>query len=371
MSSEEGHLGSLMAERAIALLKGLTIEQRAAACFDFADSKERRTWFFTPTDHGGLPIADMHSLQQQAAFQLIATGLSAGGYATVALIMGAENILDYADGWFAPRDGRRGRDPMMYQISIFGEPGQSPWGWRVGGHHVSLHYTVADDSVSATPCFFGLDPSETQLIGGHSSRPLAPLEDLGRELVNSLDDVQRSMAVISDVPPLETVTGNRPEVKEGSRPPHLWEVHRTTPPQPRYDQYVALEHSTVAKIGLREEHLAKLEWARTPKGLRQGAMTAKQRDLMAALLEQYVGRLPDALANRERERLARIDQELHFAWAGSTIRHNPHYYRIQGPRFLVEYDSFHRDGGHVHAVWRDPVGDFGSDILARHVLADH
>ena len=44
----------------------------------------------------------------------------------------------------------------------------------------------------------------------------------------------------------------------------------------------------------------------------------------------------------------------------------PHYYRIQGPRLLVEYDNTQRNVNHVHSVWRDPDGDFGDDVLARH-----
>ena len=62
---------------------------------------------------------------------------------------------------------------------------------------------------------------------------------------------------------------------------------------------------------------------------------------------------------------------LHFAWAGSTEPRQPYYYRIQGPRLLVEYDNTHRDADHIHTVWRDPAGDFGRDLLAAHYAASH
>ena len=95
--------------------------------------------------------------------------------------------------------------------------------------------------------------------------------------------------------------------------------------------------------------------------------TDAQRELLRALLDVYVRRIPDALADAEAEKYAgpRIDA-LHFAWAGGIEAGEPHYYRIQGPRLLVEYDNTQRDVNHVHSVWRDPDGDFGDDVLARH-----
>jgi len=73
-------------------------------------------------------------------------------------------------------------------VTIFGAPGgNEPWGWRFGGHHLSLHYTiVSDDVVSATSNFFGADPADSPLLGPHIHRPLAAIEDLGRELFRAL-----------------------------------------------------------------------------------------------------------------------------------------------------------------------------------------
>jgi hypothetical protein len=360
-----------MRTAALELLESLNAETLERISYPFEDEKERRSWYYTPTDHGGVRLGEMSSVQQQLAFKLLATGLSAGGYATAVLIMSTENILDRLDGWMAPQDGRRSRDPMFYQLSVFGHPDHQPWGWRFGGHHLSMHYTISSEFVSVTPNFFGVDPSISPLIGGYSFRPLAGLEDLARVLVRTLDDGQLGRAVISDVAPTDIVTANRPRVSPGDRPVHITETLRV-PPSPPMSSYMSeFEAKTIAEIGLRDEHLAKLEFCRTPTGLAASEMTSKQRELLEMLLDQYLGRMPDELAMRERDRVARTNQDLHFAWAGGFVSGDPHYYRIQGPRLLVEYDNLHRGGCHVHSVWRDPAGDFGDDILGRHIAQDH
>jgi len=49
----------------------------------------------------------------------------------------------------------------------------------------------------------------------------------------------------------------------------------------------------------------------------------------------------------------------------------PHYYRVQGPTFLVEWANTQNGANHPHAVWRDFNGDFGADILAKHLAEEH
>jgi hypothetical protein len=110
-----------------------------------------------------------------------------------------------------------------------------------------------------------------------------------------------------------------------------------------------------------------LRFTTVPKGLAASAMTDAQQALLQALLRTYVGRLPDEVAEREMAKLTGpAFPALHFAWAGSSMPGRPHYYRIQGHRLLVEYDNTTRNANHVHTVWRDPVGDFGMDLLASH-----
>jgi len=92
----------------------------------------------------------------------------------------------------------------------------------------------------------------------------------------------------------------------------------------------------------------------------------------ARLLNQFTIRLPDALAEQEAQRLGgEALDDMYFAWAGSQEPGQPHYWRIHGPRILVEYDCTQDNANHVHTVWRDPVADFGRDLLAEHYQQHH
>ena len=205
-----------MATAAIALRMSFDEGQRRTACRAFSDVVERSLWYFTPTDHGGLPLSDMSTAQHRLVHRLVATGLSSGGYNTVAAIMGLENTLDRLEGFKVDFGRQRGRDPLLYYITLFGDPAsEAPWGWRFGGHHVSLHYTIIEGAVVAvTPSFLGADPAESALLGPHLHRPLSAVEDLGRELYRSLGEL-KERALISAVAPVDIATGNRSKVSEG------------------------------------------------------------------------------------------------------------------------------------------------------------
>ena len=368
-----------MAEAAANFLAALNAEQRRRARFDFPADEERRRWFYTPTDHGGLPLLELNPMQQRRAHGLLATGLSLPGYNTAAVIMGIENVLDRKEGWhnrFArDRDpSARGRDPNMYYVSVFGEPGdRSAWGWRFGGHHVSLHYTLVEGRiVSPLPTFFGADPADSPLLGGNLLRPLGSAEDLGRELVQALDAEQRGAAVISPVAPPDLVIANRSTVEDGALPPHNRDIWRERLEGGPLERSLRLQSGIEEMLQIRPEHLEALRFTRAPKGLPAARMTPAQRDLLLALLRQYVDRLPEELAAIELERCSAGDLDrVHFAWAGGLEPKQPHYYRLQGPRLLIEYDNTQGGGNHIHSVWRDPEGDFGADLLAQHYAQAH
>lgn len=310
----------------MAWLATLDDARRTAAALPWPSDEERHRWHYTPVDHGGLSLGEMRPRQASHAMRLVAAGLSHAGYATVSTIIGLEHLLDAVDGWPLDRGGReRRRDPQLYWLRVFGEPSPAgPWSWRFGGHHISLQYLVVGGDVrSCTPSFLGADPARSPLLGGHLLRPLAAAEDLARDLVRSIDDHR---VILSVTAPSDIVTGNRP------------------------------------RLGALD----------APAGVPAGDMTADQRERLRALLDVYLGRLPDELAEREAKKIAgdRLD-EVHFAWAGGVEPGQPHYYRLQGPRLLAEYDNTQRDVNHIHTVWRDPDNDFGDDVLARHVTDFH
>jgi hypothetical protein len=313
---------SAMTAAATAFLAELRPDQRATATFALADA-ERLRWHFIPNEsfpRKGLALRGMSDAQRAKAHDLLRAGLSQRGYLTATAIIGLEDVLRAIEGGV-----RMARDPVDYQFTVFGTPGGSaPWAWRVEGHHLSLHFTIAGRTVVATsPAFTGANPAEVRDGDRKGTRVLAPLEDLARALVTSLDAGQRGTAVLEGAAPGDILTMNR---------------------------------NDIAPLA--------------PAGLAASAMTAAQREAMMRLIEAYTGLVADDLAADRMARLrsAGLDR-IAFAWAGPLERGAKHYYRVQGPTFLIEYDNTQNDGNHVHAVWRDFQGDFGRDLLGEHLRA--
>ena len=363
-----------MVEAARAWLADLSQEQYQRAVSPWPSDDERHRWFYTPTDHGGLTLHQMDDPQQRLVMRLLASGLSRPGYVTAATIMGLENVLDELEGWRATFDRPRGRDPSMYYVRVFGrpEPGGT-WAWRFGGHHVSINHLVVDGEVAAcTPCFFGADPASSPLLGPHPLRPLAGAEDIARDLVRGLDPTQAARAIASPVPPVDLVGANRSRLTDGDLPLPLPAIWRQPFGEPLHSAMEATQQRAEDSVGLRPEHLEAVRFTTAPKGVAAAALTASQQDTLRALLDVYLRRVPDALADAEASKYAGDGiGALWFLWAGSITPGEPHYYRVQGPRLVVEYDNTQRGVNHAHAVWRDPVNDFGADVLAAHYRTCH
>ena len=368
-----------MADAAAAWLEALDPAQRRTAVgavpADDATDAERRRWFYTPTDHGGLTFHEQRPAQQRAAMRLVATGLSTPAYVTVATVMGLENVLDHTEGFRVRFDRERGRDPGLYYLRVFGEPGGGgAWGWRFGGHHVSLNNLVVDgELVSTTPNFLGADPATSPLLGGAVNRPLAQVEDLARDLLWSLPAELADRAVLLPHAPSDIVTANRTRVSEGDRVVPLSGVWRDEQfPHPEEQAKLqTLSDAIDDAAGYTEADHAAVVYTRAPKGLAAVELDGEQRELLRALLGTYLDRVPPEVSPLSRyDDDAELD-EVHVAWAGPLERGAPHYYRVQGPGLLLEWDNTQRGANHAHSVWRDPAADFGLDLLARHRAAHH
>jgi hypothetical protein len=288
--------------------------------------------------------------QQKLAHVLISNVLSLPAYGQTCAIMALESVLNLIEG----RRGDVVRDPGRYFVSVFGTPGAARWAWRLEGHHVCLNFTVVDGAIaSATPLFLGANPATVQQGHTSISRPCAAEEDAARELLALLDPAQRAAAIICDVAPPDFVLTNMPLVPDttlgGEFLPPI-QIARAA-----WDAFAP--HKTAVQFGIN-----------TPLGLSASAMTSVQQRLLRELVAVYVERLPEPLARLERER---IPGDLYFAWAGSTERREGHYYRLQAPGFLVEYDNTQDDANHVHAVWRSPGRDFAMDGLREHTARAH
>jgi hypothetical protein len=195
---------------------------------------------------------------------------------------------------------------------------------------------------------------------------LAQVEDLAQQLVSSFDDDQRRRALLLDRAPTDIVGGNRSRVAGGDhmiRLPDVWRGHFTDPHLAA--RVIGISEAAEAAAGLTEDDHEQLALTAAPKGLAGGEMTTSQQRLLASLVSTYTGRVPSALEPNLRL------EEIHLAWAGSMVPGKPHYYRLQGPRFLAEWDNTQRGANHGHSVWRDPVNDFGLDVLAAHRIAHH
>jgi len=310
-----------MAEAASHFLSALEMTQKQQASLDFADTNERENWHYIPRERLGLPVKEMNGKERDLALGLVATGTSESGYAKVKTIMALESTLAEIEG-----DGRRfPRDPELYCLSIFGTPGDdAPWGWRFEGHHISLNYTIIEGQlIGPTPLFFGSNPAQVRHGEKTGLRALKEEEDLGRQLLHELDGTQKERAIISADAPADILTTNVPHIGDELR----------------------------------------------AEGLSATDMNEGQRQVLQALVEVYVGRLPAELATAEMQRI-KIDQA-HFVWAGGEKIGDPHYYRVQGPTYLAEYDNTQNDANHIHAVWRDRQQDFGGDALRRHLREGH
>ncbi len=363
-----------MREAALAWLETLDEQQRAAAvgaapAADPVADAERRRWFYTPTDHGGLTGHAQRPAQQRHAMALVASGLSRAGYNGVATVMGLENVLDGAEGFTATFDRERGRDPGLYYLRVFGDPaGDAPWAWRYGGHHVSVNHLVVDGRVVAsTPSFLGANPAASPLPGG-LLRPLAGPEDIARELVRSLPADLAGEVLLLPRAPSDIVGGNRSRLAAGDRVIPLAGLMRGPFSDPgRQQAFEAASDALEDAAGLSEADHAAIALTDEPRGVPASALDGGQRALLRALLATYLGRHPEEISPLPRyaegpDGDAALDA-LHLAWAGSTVPGEGHYYRLQGPDLLIEFDNFQQNVNHCHGAWRDPAHDFGVPFL--------
>jgi len=309
-------------DEAVALLRSLTPEQRRRAAFAI-DDPGRLDWHYVPRDRKGLALADMDEGQRAAARALLRAALSDAGYRKAMDIMRLEEVLRAIE-----RVRRHRRDPDNYAWSIFGDPeSKAAWGWRVEGHHLSVNFTfIAGAAASVTPAFMGANPARVPPGPLEGLRVLGAQEDIARELIRSLSGPEQKLAIIAAQSLGDIVSGP-----------------------------------------------GRADALKTPAGLRIADMASAQRALAERLIEEFVGNLRTDLAEAQRARIREAGLgAIHFAWGGPIQPGHAHYFRLHGPRLLVEHDNTQNDANHVHSVWRDPTRDFALDLLGEHYRSgDH
>ena len=311
-------------DAAKAFVNSLNAEQKAKALFEYMDG-ERVFWYYPPMNRHGLALRDMEPAQRELAMAVLASGLTPESYEQAKLIIEQEGVL-------GPLEKERGivsfrRDVELYYFTIFGEPGgKDPWGGRVEGHHISVHFRILDDKViSPPPFFFGVNPAEVRKGPKNGLRILGGREDLAFDLMNSLDEKQVEESIICETAPADIVTFN------------------------------------ASKASLM-----------TYEGLPASKMNGAQKELLMALVAEYVNQVRSDLAEQKLADLKKTELDhLHFAWAGPVSKDEPHYYRIHGGDFVVEFDNRQDGANHIHSVWRDVENDFAADVFRDHLILYH
>ena len=308
-------------EAANHFLSLLSEDQREQAHFPF-ESDERTFWNFLPLtgQRKGLSLDDMSNEQRIAMHGLLQATLSAEGYLKVTAIQQLERWL----GEITNRPDYR--NPGAYYLSVFGTPAtDGVWGWRYEGHHLSMNISMINGEISATPTFFGTNPGQVRETVFAGLEILHEEIGLARQLMYSFDEAQQKEALIADKAPREIITGN--------------------------DRVAILDHF---------------------EGIPYRDMNPQQQKLLMLLVSTYAHNLEADIAIDQLSRIreAGIDN-LYFSWAGSFSPTEGHYFRIHGPKTLIEYDNVQGNANHVHTVWRDLENDFGRDLSALRQHYDH
>lgn len=313
-----------MRQYAGALVSTLDESQKKEMLLPYG-SDDRIGWHFIPKDERkGVALRDMNDAQQAASMRLLRAALSESGYSKASQIILLEGVLRQLEG----PGGRWARDPEGYYVTLFGDPSQteSPWGLSFEGHHLSLNFVCrGDEVVDSTPQFFGANPaiirSEVKGPLGKGTRVLAEEEELAFQLLGMLNEAQKKKAVIAEEAPAE--------------------IRAAGEAQPPREQ---------------------------PAGISYRELNAEQLKTLEKLVEVYASTMPEKVAAARMNLIREAGWgNVHFAWAGAEKAGIGHYYRVQGPTFLIEFintqpDAEGNPANHIHCVWRDMTGDFALAI---------
>ena len=314
-------------QKANAFLNSLSEDLKSKTHYTLEDP-ERFNIQFVPIARKGASFHDFSDEQKKLALDLLKASLSNEGFRKSTEIIELEKVLIVVENNRNKMpDGSPMRDPLNYYLWIFGNPSQDNfWGWRFEGHHLSLSFTSSNNQiVSSTPSFFGSNPAIVNVDGFDHQEVLKSETDLGFKLVNSLDKEQLALALFSDTAPKEIITRNNRKAENID-----------------------------------------------PRGISYAQFSDGQKEMFLDLLNVYINNYEAGYSETLRKRIqqAGVDN-LSFAWAGSLRPGAGHYYRIQGPMLLIEYDNIQNNANHVHSVVRDLSNDFGEDLLKAHYQKDH
>ena len=315
-SAVESDVGGAAAVAAAnTFIEMLTGEQRAQAMHAI-DDPVRPNWSNLPSgvldfDRNGVRIADLDDKQVSAMFAFLAAALSSDGYRTVVDVVGADEVLSHS--WLAWRFGWTDEN---YWLAFFGEPSESEkWGWQFGGHHLAVNVTMAGGRSYLSPTFVGVEPASYE-AGDSTVAPMALKLAAGIELINAIDERQRSLALA------------------GNRPDEVW--------------------AGAGKDGFVPD----------PEGSKVAEWNDEQRQMLVDAIALWIGMLDEASGNAAMAEIEPQLDDMRFAWHGGIDGSGDIYYRIQGPALIIEFSTqggLGADAGHFHSIYRDPTNEYGAN----------
>jgi len=265
----------------------------------------------------GVTIGSLSADQRTSAIHLLQVLLSDKGYQKVLDIMGSDQAL--ADGGTQFSSGT-----AFYTLGIFGTPSTSaPWMLQFGGHHLGLNLTIVGAHGVITPTLTGAQPA-VYTANGKTIRVLAQENDKAFTLLNALDAAQQRQAMLNyRIGDLVFGPGQ--------------------------------DGKTIA-----------------PEGLKASLMTDAQRAMLIDLIAEWAGIVNDVYAAGRLSEIKAGLPDTYFAWSGPAThdanRNGTAYYRIQGPKLLIEFSPQGVGGDptmHVHTMYRDPTNDYGRAFISR------
>jgi hypothetical protein len=313
-----------------AFLASLTTEQRTKTVFDVDDSEWRKWMNQHFYIRQGVSFKEMSDSQREAAIGMLRASLSAKGLQLTRDIMRLNHTLGELNNNDFFQYGE-----WLYHITIMGQPSdKEPWGWQLDGHHVNVNYFVMGSQVVMTPTFLGSEPVIAHSGKFKGTTVLQDEQNKGLAMMNALTEAQRQKAIIQ-----VSKTSNN-NVGEA------------------FKDNVVLDYA----------------------GIRASEFSAKQKEQLLELINQYVSNMTDKQAKVKMEEVRRHIDNTYFAWIGDSASTSVFYYRIQSPVILVEFDhqtpanlrhlaanprAVNRE--HIHTVVRTPNGnDYGKDLLRQH-----
>jgi len=318
---------------AVSLFSSLDSLQKKSALRSFHDTA-RIKWNNLPIGiraRAGISIGSLNDQQRKLLHRILSVSLSSQGYLKATGIMHLDNLLKmYFDSIYFKKELKETDYTMIaglgfshnnYFLAFFGDPSDSVWAYKIEGHHLSVNFTFVNSRLSVSPFFVGTDPAEFPITQYAGWRVLGQEEDLGIKLINLLTPSQQRKATMNVAVPQDIITG----AESGKRLVDDW-------------------------------------------GIRAAEMTKQQQTLLQYILREFVFNLEYEKALVEYDNIVAAGiGKIYFGWIGSYKEEEPHYYVLNGPTFLIEFDN---RSNHIHAIWREKGNEFGEDVLKKHYLSE-